>query len=889
MAVADLPPPERAAYLDRECAGDPELRAEVDSILAHEGHTTAQFESPALSPRSPRSPGPGEPPRSPRPGESEGSPRSDDIAEARTAPLTPEPSPLIGQSFSHYRILSKLGEGGMGEVYLARDERLDREVALKVLLRGTLRDEAARRRLRKEALALSKLNHPNIATVFDFDSHEDVDFLVMEYVAGQGLEEKLSAGSLPEREVLRLGQQLAEGLSAAHGQGVIHRDLKPGNVRLTSDGRLKILDFGLAKQVARGSETATTESIAGAGSLVGTLPYMAPEQVRGEGVDERTDIWAAGLVLYELATGRRAFGQGHQASVIAAIVSAAPVAPSRVNARISAGLEGIIAKCLEKDPENRYQSAKELVVDLRRLAAPASGAGLEAARPARGRRRVVLAAAAAALAMVVVAGAVLIALDAGGVRGRLFSATPRIQSLAVLPLRNLTGDPQQEYFSDGMTDALINNLCKVAALRVISITSVMQYKNTQKSLTAIARELGVDAVVEGSVLRSGEQVRINAQLIQAGRERQMWAESYERDLRDVLKLQSEVASSISDAVRTSLTPEDQTRLAGARIVDPAAYEAYLLGQRYRSDWAAGLELEKSRDQFLRAIQLDPQFAAAYAGLASCYTQLALWSVLSPAEVTPLALEAADKAVQLDSTLAEAHMARGLVRLQLLWDWRGAETSYRHALALNPNSHDARNEYRFFLSCSGRMDEAVVLAEELLRDTPNSPSEMMNTAWTQFYARRYDDAIARLKSCLALEPESGDARVFLAASYAFKGLYPQALAECDILESRPESFDPFWIMMLGSIYAVSGRRDKALLALDRLQEREKLGYVDPAQYAYTYAGLGDKEQAFTYLDKAVEVRSTNVLQMSIEQIFDGLRSDPRFQELLSVVGPPGARL
>ena len=796
--------------------------------------------------------------------------------------------PSVGRTLGRYRVIERIGSGGMGDVYRARDERLERDVAMKVLRTGTVIDEQARRRFRKEALALSKLSHPNIATVFDFDTQDGVDFLIMEFVAGDELSAKLAAGPIPEKEIARLGLQLAGGLAAAHERGIVHRDLKPGNLRLTPDGRLKILDFGLAKLVRPSSETAATETMTEAHGLAGTLPYMAPEQLRGEAIDARTDIWAAGVVLYEMATGRRAFPEDETARVITAILTKPPSMPSAVHRRVSAGLDSIIVKCLEKDPERRYQSAKELAVDLRRLESPSamahSGRTVRAERPGVRRRRWIAAWTATAVAALV---AVILGFNVGGWRERLFSGVPQIQALAVLPLKNLSGDPTQEYFCDGMTDAVINDLCKVAALRVISTTSVMLYKDVRKSLTQIARELGVDAIVEGSVLRSGGRVRINAQLIQPGKERQLWAASYEREVKDVLALQSEVAGTIAGAVRTRLTPEDRTRLASTRTVNPEAYEEYLLGQRYKK-WTGEMDFEKSRDQFLRAIRIDPEFAPAYAGLANCYTQLALWSKLSAKEAAPLGLEAANKAIQLDGDLAEAQDALGIVKLQLLWDWTGAESAFKRALELNPNSYDATEDYRFFLTCTGRYDVAVPMAGALLRNNPTSSAEMMQVAWTYFYARHYDDAIVQTKKLLELKPEWGDARAWLAASYAFKGMHAQALAECDTLEKHLEWMEEVWDVLLGQVYGVSGMRDKALQVLDRMREREGHGYMDPVNYALVYAGLGDREQAFAWLEKAVAVRSTGVLQMNIEPVFDGLRSDPRFAELLRIVGPPGAK-
>ncbi|MGH9602674.1 MAG: protein kinase domain-containing protein [Terriglobales bacterium] len=402
---------------------------------------------------------------------------------------------MIGQVLGHYRVLEQIGSGGMGVVYRARDQRLDRDVALKVLPGGTLTDESARKRFRKEALALSRLNHPNIETVHDFDTQDGVDFLVMEHIPGITLDQKLAAGALPEKEVVRLGRQLAEALGAAHAEGIVHRDLKPGNLRLTPDGRLKILDFGLAKLLQPVSETAPTESLRETRGVAGTVPYMAPEQLRDEPVDARTDVWAAGAVLYELATGRRPFEAKLATALTDDIIHHPPPAPRQLQHHLSPRLEDIILKCLEKGPENRYQSAKEIEVDLRRLEITETVAGLRP-RVQRGvsRRAAFLGVGIGLLAL----AAALVGLNVGEWRDRLFSRpTPtRIESLAVLPLQNLSGDPEQEYFADGMTEALIADLAKIGTLRVISRTSVMQYKGMWKPLPELARELKVYALVE---------------------------------------------------------------------------------------------------------------------------------------------------------------------------------------------------------------------------------------------------------------------------------------------------------------------------------------------------------------------------------------------------------
>ncbi len=522
---------------------------------------------------------------------------------------------MIGKTLSHYRIVEKIGAGGMGEVYRARDEHLGRDVALKVLPAGTLGDEHARKRFRKEAQALSKLSHPNIATVHDFDTQDGTDFLAMELVEGVTLSDKLAAGALSEKEITRLGMQLAEALEEAHERGVVHRDLKPGNVMVTAKGQAKVLDFGLAKLVRPdvASATAPTESFTETQAAAGTLPYMAPEQLRGETVDARTDIHALGAVLYEMATGQRPFQERLATALVDDIMHKPPPLPGRLKPDLSPRLEEIILKCLEKEPERRYQSAKEIAVDLRRLGVPSTAVRAEA-RPGPQRKAVWV------VGLTVVAlAAVLVGLNVGKLRERLLggAAPGQITSLAVLPLENLMGDSEQDYFVDGMHDELIANLAKIGALTVISRTSAMRYKGTDKSLPEIARELGVDAVIEGTVRRAGNQVRITVQLIEAATDKHLFAESYQRELRNILALQSEVAQAIAREIKVAVTPEEEARLARARTVNPEAYEAYLKG-RYQLSKSTEDPTKKGMEYFRRAIEIDPGYAPAYAGLADAY-------------------------------------------------------------------------------------------------------------------------------------------------------------------------------------------------------------------------------------------------------------------------------
>jgi eukaryotic-like serine/threonine-protein kinase len=786
---------------------------------------------------------------------------------------------MAGLRLGHYLVLEKIGAGGMGEVYRARDEHLDRDVAIKVLPSSTFRNDSARKRFRREALALSKLNHPNIATIYDFDSQQGIDFLVMEYVPGVTLSHKIANHALPEKEFTGLALQLVEGLSAAHEKHIIHRDLKPHNLRLTSDGRLKILDFGVAKLAQPAKSDAETETDPRLG--VGTLAYMSPEQLRGETVDARSDIWAVGMVLHQMATGHTAFHGKTATATADAILHQSVTPPGRIARGLTPRVEDIILKCLEKEPENRYQSVKELAVDLRRLNASSSAVALRYAEPRT--RRSFLRTAIGGLTMLMIVLALLVAANFGGWRDRLSgnSHEPQIASLAVLPLANLSRDPDQDYFADGMTDALITNLAKDTNLRVISRTSVMHYKGVERPLPEIARELHVDAVVEGSVQRSENRVRITAQLIRAANDQHLWADSYERDLRDVLDLQNEVAQAITQQVEGRLSQKKAAGHDSPGPVNPQAYEAYLKGRYYwnRRDRAS---LEKSLAFFNEAIAKDPGYALAYAGLADVYVVLGSDWATAPEDVNEKAKAAALKALAIDDSLVEAHTSLASI-YHNEWQWQAAEREFKRAIELDHNYATAHHWYSIYLATAGRFDESVREAKKAAELDPLSLIISASLGDRLNEARRYEDAVAQCRKVLDMDPNFGLAYLCIGDSYVHEQRFQQGIAELQKgIKLLPGS--PYFMGQLGIAYALSGDRAHAREVLSELKNPSQ-PRLPAFSIASVYAGLRDKEQAIFWLEKGYQERNEDMIYMKIEPVLDLVRTDPRFDDLIHRVGFP----
>jgi serine/threonine-protein kinase len=815
----------------------------------------------------------------------------------------------------------------MGEVYLAEDSRLGRKVALKLLPARFTQDEDRLRRFAQEARAASALNHPNIITIHEIGQVDSVHFIATEFIDGQTLRERMAGEGMKLGEVLDVATQVASALAAAHEAGVLHRDIKPENIMLRCDGYVKVLDFGLAKLIEKAPVEHTTigDSKASAegqirtdpGTVMGTPQYMSPEQVRGEKLDARSDIFSLGVVLYEMIAGRAPFAGASVAEVIATVLDREPAPLARYAGEVPEALEWAVTKALRKDREQRYQVVKDLLLDLKRIKqrleyeaeqrrsvapevsrgaavsmsgeqervktpqGPAARTGeIEGARPTsnakyllneikRHQRGAII-----ALAVVALAAAAAYFYLAG-------SRKTAIDSIAVLPFVNASADPDTEYLSDGITESLINSLSQLPNMKMIARSSVFRYKGREMDPRVIGRELGVRAVLMGRVMQRGDKLLVSAELVDVRDSRHLWGEQYNRRLSDIFVVQGEISREISRRLRPKLTSEEQRQLTKRYTENAEVYQLYLKG-RYFWNKRTAEGLKKGIEYFEQAIATDPTYALAYAGLADCYAVLSYYSGIPPKQSFPRAKAAAMKVLEIEEALAEAHTSLGYVKAVYDWDWLGAERDFKRAIELNPSYSTAHHWYGLYLTMLGRFDEATAELKRAQELDPLSLIIQGNAAYPFYSSRQYDRAIEQYRRTLELDPDFGEAHFGLGMSYEQQGRYEEAIAEFkQAISLSPNDFD--YLTALGHTYAASGRRSEAQKILEELKELSKQRYVSAYNMAVIHAGLGQKDQAFAWLEKAYEEHSSWMWVIKVEPRLDNLRPDPRFAALVRRVG------
>ncbi len=791
---------------------------------------------------------------------------------------------MIGQTISHYRIVEQLGAGGMGVVFKAQDSRLERAVALKFLPENLVQQPQALERFRREARAASALNHPGICTIYDIGEQDGRAFIAMEFIDGQTLRSHVHGKPLPVEELLELAIEIAEALEAAHAEGIIHRDIKPANIFVNKRGRAKVLDFGLAKLVPKGvaigdadSGGESTGSTSIAGIISGTPSYMSPEQVRGDDLDARTDIFSLGLVLYEMATGRQAFGGGTGGAIIEAVLTRSPVSARTINPEIPQALQDVIEKALHKDRDQRYQHAADMLADLQRLKRNMDS-GWQAREVETGSHVAATAGPPASAGQPLSRTS---AQQSGSFRAPRVAKT--IGSLAVLPFENLSRDPENDYLSDGITGSLINNLATVPKLRVMAQSTVFRYKGREIDPQAVGRELHVRAVLTGRMMQSGGSLRIGTELVDVATGSQLWGAQFDRKPGDIFVIQDEISNEISGKLRLQLTRAEKKRLIKRHTEDAEAYRLYLQGRHHENRWTEE-GFYKAISVFQQAIQKDPGYALAHAGIADCYVLLGWNSYLPPKDAFPKGKAAAMDALEIAPDLCEAHTALAAVLWLHDWRWPEAQKEFQRSLELNPCYPTANHYYAEFLMTMGRHAEALTWMQKSLELDPLSLIINVAIGWAHYHAAQYDEAVAQLQRTVELDPNYPMTYWILGLIYRKTTRYDLAIGAGEKSVSLSGG-SPLMRAALAQTFATASAAQQAIQVLDDLQKLAKQRYVVPHYFAGIYVGLGEHDRALEYLEKSYAEHCHWLIYLHIDPSMDDLRNDPRFQDLLRRVGLP----
>jgi serine/threonine protein kinase/Tfp pilus assembly protein PilF len=742
-----------------------------------------------------------------------------------------------GSTFAgKYRMVEEIGRGGMAVVYKAEDTKLKRLVALKLLSPQFTRDREAKERFVREAQAASALDHPNICTVYEIDETKDGQmFIAMSYYEGGSLKERIREGPLTSEEVVATAIQITEGLAEAHERGIIHRDIKPANIMMTAKGQVKIMDFGLAK-------LSGGERITEIGIPMGTVTHMSPEQARGEEVDPRTDIWSLGIVLYEMIAGSAPFKGENAQAVMYSILNVDPEPITSINAEAPTQLESIVDKALTKKPDFRYQNAADVLADLRKLKKELRSEALAERQPKSKRK----------------------------------------PSIAVLPFVDMSPQKDQGYFCDGMAEELINALTKLGGLQVASRTAAFQLKHKGYDVNGIGRRLRVQTVLEGSVQKAGNRVRVTAQLVNVADGYHLWSEKYDRDMEDIFAIQDEISLAIVDKLKIDLLGGEKAKLTKRHTKDLDAYSLYLRG-RWLWNRRTEENLEKAIHLFEQAIAKDPHYAQAYVGLAESYVALPDYSSITPMGPFEKAKEAALRALEIDETLAEAHVSLASIKMNCEWDWKGAEREFKRAIELNPGYATAHHWYALYLTWMARFEEAIKEIKHAQELDPGSLVISRNIGLVFFHARQYDQAIDMACKTIEMDPGFSSTHSQLGCAYLQKSMYEEALAEIEKEKAVLGLFDSDVECYIGVTYALMGETAKARQVLAKLAEQARQFYVSPSNLARIWFALGEVDRGFEWLDEAYENRDRRLIELKVDPMFDNVRSEPRFVALLNKMG------